>query len=166
MPETLSLYYARRWHYFLLVLCAPPLAFYLYFLAISHINILTLLFALPAVFLASVCADCVKALRWEGPVVVLDSAGITDYRLSDDAVPWRYVLSAQLGANDARTFLTLRFRSPELAKRYMGKQAFYRSWINDWFMAGQWRTCLSPLVFKRAEVLRRANAFIAYRETP
>ena len=163
MPETLSLHYSRGWHYFLLLVFAPPLFFYLYFFAISRVNVLTVLFALPAVFLARTCFQSFMALRWEGPVVVLDSTGITDYRLSDDAVPWRYVLSAHLGANDAFTFLTLRFRSTELAKRYMGRSRFYGSWLGNWFMMGQWRTCLTPLAFKRSEVLRRANAFITYR---
>ena len=101
-------------------------------------------------------------LRWQGPVVVLDSFGITDYRQGGDAVPWRYVIGAELGANDARTFLTLRFRTAELAKKYMGTRRFYGSWLHDWFMAGQWRTCLTPLAFKRRDVFQRANEFIAH----
>ena len=80
MPETFSLYYARAWHYFLLLIFAPPLVFYLYFLAISRVTVLTVLFALPALFLIRVCFDCIVALRWEGPVVVLNSVGITDFR--------------------------------------------------------------------------------------
>lgn len=166
MPETLSLHYSRGWQYFLLLIFSPPLAFYFYFLAISYVNVLTVVFALPALFLVRVCFECIRALRWHGPVVVLDSFGITDYRQSDDAVPWKYVLGAQLGANDAFTFLTLRFRSVEQAKRYMGTRKFYQSWLDDWFMAGQWRTCLTPLAFKRREVLQRANEFISRGRSP
>jgi hypothetical protein len=161
-PQTLQLSYSHSWQYFLLLIFAPPLAFYLYFLAISHINVLTLLFALPAVFLARICFESVMALRWEGPVVVLDSDGITDYRQGDDPVPWTDVIRAELGANEALTFLTLRFRTAALAKRYMGTKNFYWSWLNDWFMAGRWRTCLTPLAFRRREILERANAFIAH----
>jgi len=160
-PDTFSLHYSRGWQYFLLLIFAPPLAFYLYFFAISHINVLTLLFALPALLLARVCFDCFKALRWQGPVVVMDGVGITDYRLGDEAVPWRHVVRAELGANEAFTFLTLRFRSTALAKTHMGTRRFYGSWLDDWFMAGQWRSCLTPLAFKRREVLQRANEFIA-----
>jgi hypothetical protein len=161
-PQTPSLSYPTSWQYFLLLIFAPPLAFYLYFLAISHIDILTLLFALPALLLARVCLEYVMALRWEGPVVVLDIDGITDYRLGDDPVPRTDVVRAELGANDSFTFLTLRLRTAELARRYMGTKRFYGSWLDDWFMAGRRRTRLTSLAFRRREVLERANSFIAH----
>ena len=75
-------------------------------------------------------------------------------------MPWRCIVRTELGTNEAFTFLTLRFRTKELAKKYLGTRRFYRSWLNDWFMAGQWRTCLTPLAFTRREVLQRANDFI------
>ena len=161
-PQTLSLCYSRPRHYFLLLIFAPLLGFYVYFLSISHINILTVMFAPLAMFFASVCVACVKALRWRGPVVVLDDFGIADFRLGEEAVPWRDVVQAQVTANDAFTFLTLRFRNAADAKKYMGVGRFYRSWLDDWFMSGQWKTRLTPLRFRRLELLLRANAFIAH----
>lgn len=161
-PEALDLYYSRTWHGFLLLVFAPPLVFYVYFLSISQINLLTVLFAPLALFCVQVCFDSVKALRWEGPVVLLDEFGITDLRLCEEAVPWRDVLRAELYANDAYTFLTLRLRDASAAKRYMGTGRFFGSWLSDWFMSGKWRTRLTSLRFKRREVLQRANDFIAH----
>ena len=166
-PETLSLYYSRGRQYFFLLIFAPPLAFYLYFLAVSHINVLTLLFAPLAIVLARSCFQSIMMLHWEGPVVVLDSVGITDFRQGGEPVPWRCVVKAELGSNGAVKFLTLRFRTMELARRYMGTRRFYWSWLDDSLMpAGQWRTSLTPLAIKHRDVVQRANQFIIRERSP
>lgn len=60
-----------------------------------------------------------RALRWEGPVLILDEDGITDHRKRDNFVPWKDIGEVNMNRPMGEMLLSVEFTDRETARKYV-----------------------------------------------
>lgn len=121
-----------------------------------------LLVAVPWVIAcAKVIISCVRHYFWEGPMLVLDEEGITDYRRKGHFISWREIDAARIEAHHARTCLVIRFRSLADVKEHFGSIRMIETIFGRLLYKGfEGNIRLTSLKYEHHAVLRVTHAFI------
>ena len=110
-----------------------------------------------------IMVQCVRNFFWEGPVLVFDQFGITNYRKGGHLIPWTQVDAARLDARYSSSYLLLRFRHASDVHAHFGKSRWLEAIGMHLFYKGfEGRVKLTTLVFTRSTVLQTAQGFIRY----
>lgn len=100
------------------------------------------------------------ALAWthRGPVVRLDSDGVTDLRKRTPHIPWSDIARVQLGTGQHAATLCFSFRRPDSQRQDTPLPGPLGTLLSRFRGLGDWNVSLRLLACRRMEVLRSAEA--------
>lgn len=167
LPEPLSLHVSRPYAVLAgmtMVVFTISAGFTAYALASALSSAVSaLIFAPVALACVRISIQCVRNFFWQGPVLVLDRFGLTNYRKGGHMIAWTEVDGTRLAASRGATYLVLRFRHEEDMRAHFGWLRWLPSVLRRPLYKGfEGRVKLTSLSFKRAEVQRVAQAFLRY----
>jgi hypothetical protein len=166
-PESLELHTSRP--YAVLVVIVSTLfagSSVLTAIALTHILgdvFVAMLFAPFALLCLVTAMQCIRNFFLQGPVLVLNKWGITNYRKDGHLIPWTEVDAVRLDVKGSSTYLVLRFRRADDVLAHFGASRWLQSITGRLFYKGfEGRVKLTSLVFQRALVLKTVQAYLRY----
>jgi hypothetical protein len=93
-----------------------------------------------------------------GPVLLIDSTGVTDVRKKVRHVPWSDIARVRLGSGERAAFLAFDFKRPDRQRQDLPLLGPIGVLLNRIYDLGDWNVSLRMLTGSRHQTLQRAEA--------
>lgn len=162
-PPTLEVFYSRG--IAVLMILAPLIfggyALYMLF-ALAHTFLLwPIALLLGAALIPMLCLPIIaglRALRWEGPVLILDEDGITDHRKRNAFVPWKDIGEVNMNRPLGEMLLSVEFNDAEIARKYVRNPLLLNSIVRYLWFWGHRNHSITLLKCRPIELIDTARA--------
>ena len=92
----------------------------------------------------------------KGPVLTLDSQGVTDVRKKCSFIPWADIGLIKLGVGETASFLCFEFRRPDRQRQDLPRLGALGALLNRFRSTSDWNVTLRLLACRKREVLKAA----------
>lgn len=162
--KPLELYFSKPYVALWMVLNVSCSAYVGFMMIVAGMAVITLpvaaimLLVISPVFIGAFLGQ-LKALLWQGPVLIIDESGITDHRECNSFVAWSDIEKIYLSRRRGPLVLCVNFRTADAIRQQLSRPFFLKLLFSKANFEGDWNLKLGPLRCRQKEVLRVAKGY-------